>query len=205
MQLSALIFIQFHRHPAQTTARSPQNRQRHVQIPLQFRHRRQRRLAGPDPLRLQKQLRLVEQPCPHRRTCLAPRRIQLARLTATQPLPGDRLGHAHTVLPMAARHRHQVLHGYMRRQRPAAHLLLNTVGKQLDPPHPPRHPTHTAIQTAGQIFLSIAKALGQLHQQPALLQSRFLRSVAQAAIQKQSLRFTHRPDHRFDCVPAQLL
>lgn len=205
MQLPALLSIQFHGHAAQPSARSPQKRQRHVQIPLHLGNRRQRRLLRRDAPCLQKQLRLRKQPRPHRGAGLAPGRVQLARLAATQPLLRDRLGHAHTVIRMAARHRHQILHGYMRRDRSAAHMLLHARGKQLDQPHPPRHPTHAAIETAGQLLLSITEALLQLHQQPAFFQSRLLGAAAQTAIQKQGLRFAHRPDHRFDRVPAQLL
>jgi hypothetical protein len=205
MQLPALLWIQFHRHAAQTAARSSQNGQRHIQLLLHRGNRRQRRLVGRDPLCLQEQLRLREQPHPHRGTGLAPGRIQLARFAATQPVLRDRLGHPHTVVRMAARHRHQILHGYMRRDRSAAHMLLHARGKQLDQPHPPRHPTHAAIETARQFLLSITKALVQLHQQPAFFQRRLLWAAAQAAIQKQSLRFAQRPDHRFDRVPAQLL
>lgn len=205
MQLPALLWVQFHRHPAQTTLGSAQNRQRHIQIPLHLGNRRQRRLLRRDALGLEEQLRLRKQARPHRGAGLAPGRIQLARLAATQPLLRDRLGHAHTVIRMGARHRHQVLHGYMRRDCPAAHMLLHAGGKQLDQSHPPRYPTHAAIETSGQLFLAITKALGQLHQQPALFQRRLLWPTAQAAIQKQSLGFAQQPDHRFDRVPAQLL
>ena len=204
MQLPALLWIQFHGHAAQTPPGSSQNGQRHVQLLLHLCNRRQRRLVGRDALCLQEQLRLREQTRPHRRAGLAPGRIQLARCAATQPVPGDRLGHVRTVIRMAARHRHQVLHGHMRRNRPAAHMLLHARGKQLDQRHPPRYPTHAAIETARQFFLSITKALVQLHQQPAFFQRRLLGAAAQTAIQKQSLRFAHRPGHRFDRVPAQL-
>ena len=88
--------------------------------------------------------------------------------------------------------------------RPAAHMLLHARGKQFDQRHPPRYPTHAAIETTGQFLLSIAKALVQLHQQPALLQRRLLWTATHGTIQKQSLRFAHRPGHGFDRVPAQL-
>ena len=205
MQLPTLLLIQFHGHAAQTAARSPQDGQRHVQIPLHLGNRRQRRLVRRDPLCFQEQLRLGEQARPHRGACLAPGRIQLARFPATQPELRDGRGHAHTVIRMATRHRHQVFHGYVRRDRSAAHMLLHGIGKQFNQSHPPRYPAHAAIETMGQFLLSIAKALLQLHQQPAFFQRCFLLPAAQAVVQKQSLRFAHRPDHGFDRVTAQLL
>jgi len=130
VQLPALLLIQFHGHAAQTAACSAQQGQRHIQISLHLGNRRRRRLLGRDALRLQEQLRLGEQARPHRRACLAPCPIQLARFPATQPVLRDRRGHTHTVLGMTARHRHQVFHGYMRRDRSAAHMLLHAIGKQ---------------------------------------------------------------------------
>lgn len=130
MQLPALLLIQFHGHAAQTAARSSQDGQRHIQIPLHLGNRRQRRLVGRNALGLQEQLRLGEQARSHRGACLAPGRIQLARFPATQPELRDHRGHAYTVIRMATRHRHQVLHGHVRRQRTAAHMLLHTAGKQ---------------------------------------------------------------------------
>ena len=130
MQLPALLLIQFHGHSAQTAARPAQDGQRHIQIPLHLPNRRQRRLLGRDALRLQEQLRLGEQARPHRRACLVPGRIQLARFAATQLVLRDRRGHTHTVLGMTARHRHQVFHRHMRRDCSAAHMLLHPIGKQ---------------------------------------------------------------------------
>jgi hypothetical protein len=130
VQLPALLLIQFHGHAPQTAACSSQDGQRHIQIPLHLGNRRQRRLGSRNALRLQEQLRVGEQARPHRRACLAPGGIQLARFPATQPVLRDHRGHAHTVLGMTARHRHQVFHGHMRHDRSAAHMLLHAIGKQ---------------------------------------------------------------------------
>lgn len=181
MQLPALLLIQFHGHAVQTTARSSQDGQRHIQIPLHLGNRRQRRL-GHDALRLQVQLRLGEQARSHRRACLAPGCIQLARFPATQPVLRDRRGHTHTVIRMTTRHRHQIFHGYVRRDRSAADMLLHAIGKQFNQSHPPRHPAHAAIETSRQLFLPISKALVQFHQQPAFFQCRLLLPAAQAVV-----------------------
>ena len=60
----------------------------------------------------------------------------------------------------------------MRRDGAVAHLLLHTVGKQLDQAHPPRHPTRAAIKTARKSLQLVAEALLQFNQQPALFQRR---------------------------------
>lgn len=157
------------------------------------------------PLRLQKQLRLVQQPLANRRGGRAPGGIQLSRFTAAQVMPRKSLRHAPAVIRTAPRHRNQVLHRHMRRDRALPHLLLHTVGKQLHQSHPPRHPTRAAIKTAGQLLQPIAEALFQFHQQPALFQRRLVIAAAHGSIQKQGLSFAQRPDHRLHRVPAQLL
>jgi hypothetical protein len=93
----------------------------------------------------------------------------------------------------------------MRRDCAVAHLLLHTLRKQLDQAHPTRHPTRAAVKTAGQILQPIAEALLQFHQKPAFFQSRLVIATTHRPVQKQSLHFAQRPDHRFDRVPAQLL
>jgi hypothetical protein len=93
----------------------------------------------------------------------------------------------------------------VRRDHAIAHLLLNTVGKQLHQTHPTRHPTRAAIKTPGQCLQPIAEALFQFHQQPAFFQRRLVFAGTQRPVQKQSLHFTQRPDHSLHRVPAQLL
>jgi hypothetical protein len=93
----------------------------------------------------------------------------------------------------------------MCRDRAAAHLLLHALRKQLDQAHAPRHPTRAAIETPRQLLQPIAEALLQFNQQPALFQRRLVIATAHGPIQKQSLRFAQRPDHRLHRVPAQLL
>ena len=93
----------------------------------------------------------------------------------------------------------------MRRDGAVAHLLLNTLRKQFDQSHPPRHPTRTAIKTARKRLRPIAEALLQFHQKPAFSQSRLVIARTHRPVQKQSLHFAQRPDHCLHCVEAQLL
>jgi hypothetical protein len=92
----------------------------------------------------------------------------------------------------------------MRRDRTAPHLLLHALRKQLHQSHPPRHPAGAAIKTARQLLQPIAEALLQFHQQPALFERRVVVATPHGAIQKKSLHFAQRPDHRLHRVPAQL-
>jgi hypothetical protein len=93
----------------------------------------------------------------------------------------------------------------MRRDCAVAHLLLNTLRKQLNQAHPTRHPARAAIETAGQFLQPIAEALLQFHQQPAFFESRLVIARTHRPVQKQGLHFAQRPDHRFDRVTAKLL
>jgi hypothetical protein len=86
-----------------------------------------------------------------------------------------------------------------------AHLLLNTLRKQFDQSHPPRHPARTAIKTARKRFQPVAEALLQFHQKPAFFKCCFVIARTHRPVQKKSLHFAQRPDHRFDRVTAQLL
>jgi hypothetical protein len=62
MRLSALRRIQFHRGAGQTPVGPPRNRCHHVQIASQLLHGRRRRFPCMLPVRLQKQLRLIQKP-----------------------------------------------------------------------------------------------------------------------------------------------
>ena len=125
----ALRLVQFHRRAGETPVGSPRNRYNHFQITIQFHHGRRGRLCCMLPLRLQKQLRLIQKPLANRRCSAAPGRIQLPRFSTAQPIPGKPLGQAPAVVRLGPRHRHQVLHRHMRRDPAIAHLLLHTVGK----------------------------------------------------------------------------
>jgi hypothetical protein len=63
---SALRRIQFHRGTGQTPVGTARNRRHYFQITMEFRHRRQERVHCMLPLRLQKQLRLIQKPLTNR-------------------------------------------------------------------------------------------------------------------------------------------
>ena len=205
VRLGALRCVQFHRRARQTAIGPPCNRYDDFQIATQFLHRRRGRNNLMLPLCLQKQLWLIQKPFANRRGGRAPGGIQLSRFTAAQVMPRKSFRHAPAVIPTAPRHRNQVLHRHMRRDRAAAHLLLHALRKQFDQSHPPRHPTRAAIKMAGDLLQPIAEALFQFHQQPALFQRRLVIATAYGTIQKQGLHFAQRPDHSLHRVPAQLL
>jgi hypothetical protein len=113
--------------------------------------------------------------------------------------------HARTVVGADSRHRHQILHGHLRRQLSFAHLLLDRLRQQLHQRQSPRYPTGAAVEAARQFFQTIAEALLHLRQQPALFERTFLRAESQRPGQQKRFGFAHRPDRGFDRVPAQLL
>lgn len=116
-----------------------------------------------------------------------------------------RRGHLLAVLQTHTGHRREKLHGYVRGDLAVAHLLLDSFRQQFDQRQPPRYPTHAAIKTPRQFIETIAEALLQLCQQPALLQRCFVCGETQRPVQYQGLGFAHRPEHRIDGVAAQLL
>jgi hypothetical protein len=118
---------------------------------------------------------------------------------------GERRGHPLAVLRMDACRRNQILHRHVRRDFALAYLLLDGLRQKLHQRQPPRHPAHAAVKPARQFLEAVAEALFHLRQQPALLQGGLMLGKTQGTIQQQSLGLTHRPDHRFHRVPAQLL
>jgi len=156
-------------------------------------------------LDFEKQLGLVEKALADEGRGVAPGGIQLPGLPRIAGMPSEDGGQALAVLQADARDRHQELHGHVGGDSPLAHLLLDGLGQQIDQGQPPRDPTEAAIKAARQLLPSVAVALLQLCQQPALFERRRVFGEAQGAVQHQSLGFLHRPDHRFDRVPTQLL
>jgi hypothetical protein len=114
-------------------------------------------------------------------------------------------GHTPAVLQVDARHRHQKPHRHVRRDFALAHLLLDNLWQKFDQRQPPRHPTHATVKPPRQFVQSIAETLLYLRQQPPLLQRGLVLRETQRTVQQQGLNLAHRPLHRFDCVPAQLL
>ena len=157
------------------------------------------------PLRLEKQFRLIENSLANQRRPVAPGSIKLPGLPRVAVIFHECRGHPLALLQAHACHRHQELHGHMRRDLALTHLLLDGFRQKFYQRQPPRHPAHAAIEPARQLIQSIAEALLHLLQQPALLQCAFAFGETQRTIQQQSLGLAHRPDHRFHRVPAQLL
>jgi hypothetical protein len=157
------------------------------------------------PLRFQKQLGLRENALASFARAIAPAGVQLRGLSGIAMEFGERRSHLPAVLQTHARHGCEKLHRHVRGDLAVAHLLLNDFGQQFDQRQPPRYPTYAAIKTARQFIETIAEALFQLGQQPALLQSRLVRGVAQRTVQHQSLSLTHWPEQSMHSVAAQLL
>jgi hypothetical protein len=186
-------------------AGSVHNRHHHLQIAQQGGRRRGARRRFQLPLRFEKQIWLVENAFANQRRGVAPGGIQLPGLPRVAAMFGERRGHPLAILKADARHRHEKLHGQVRRDLALAHLLLDRFREKFDQRQPPRHPTHAAIKPSRQLLETIAEALLQFRQQPALLQRGLMRREAQRAVQHQRFGLAHRPDHRFHRVPAQLL
>lgn len=72
VRLSTLRQVQLYRRARQTAVGPPRNRCHYFQITIEFRHRRQQRSRLMRPLRLQKQLRLIQKSVPNRRCRSAP-------------------------------------------------------------------------------------------------------------------------------------
>ena len=66
VRLSTLRQVQLYRRARQTAVGPPRNRCHYFQITIEFRHRRQQRSRLMRPLRLQKQLRLIQKPLTNR-------------------------------------------------------------------------------------------------------------------------------------------
>jgi len=152
-----------------------QNGKRHLQIALDlFGSRRLRRLRLP--LGFQKQFRFGENALSNHTRAFAPGCVKLRRLPGIAAVLHERLGHSLAVFGTDARHRHQILHGDLRCDVSFAHISLDRFRQQLDKGQPPRHPTHTSVETASQFVERVTEAMFHLRQQPALFERAFLRA-----------------------------
>jgi hypothetical protein len=75
-------------------------------------------------------LRLFQNPFSHLGRSLSPSGIQLPSLPVGQLVPNYGGRQLLTILPAGTRHRHQVLHGHLRRDLAGAHLLLHAFWNQ---------------------------------------------------------------------------
>ena len=157
------------------------------------------------PLRFQKQFRLGENALADHARAVPPGGIELYGLPRVATVLDKYGSHPCAVLSVDSRHRHQILHRQLRRDRSFAYLLLDRFRQQLHQRQAPRHPVHAAIEAAPQLLQRVTEALLQLRQQPALFQRAFLEAEAQRAVQQQGFGFAHFPHCGIDGVPAQLL
>ena len=121
-------------------------------------------------LSFEKQLRVVEKALADQGRAVAPGGIQLPGFPRIVVMLSEHGGHSLAVLQAEAGYRHQELHGQVGGELALPHLLLDGLRQEIDQGQPPRDPTRAAIKAARQLFSSIAIALHQLRQQPALFQ-----------------------------------
>ena len=101
-----------------------QNGQRHLQIALDlFRRRGLCRLRLP--LRFQKQFRLGQNALANHARALAPGGVKLRRLPRIAAVLHECGSHALAVIRTDSRHRHQILHGDLRRDASFAYVALD--------------------------------------------------------------------------------
>jgi hypothetical protein len=84
------------------------------------------------PLHLQKQLWLFEETLSDLGRRLAPSGIQLPGLPTGELVPREGHRHLLAVFQTGTRHRHQILHGHLRRELARSYLLLHAVRQKLD-------------------------------------------------------------------------
>lgn len=136
---------------------------------------------------------------------VAPGRIEHAHFLGAELIPGNLLGEAFAVIPLGARHRHQILHGGVRPDFPAADLLLDGVGQLTNQCQAARDPRHAPVEAPGEIVQTESKAAMQLGQQPSLFERRFCFGCSQGPIQYQRLSLVHIPDCSAHGVLAETL
>ena len=115
--------IHFRQGFAEPPAGATQDGNRHFQVALQGNRRGTGglRLA----LRFQKQFRLGEDARANHARAVPPGGIQLPGLPRIAAVRDEGCGHLPALLSIHTRHRHQVLHRYLRRDLACAHLELN--------------------------------------------------------------------------------
>jgi hypothetical protein len=170
-----LLSIQFHGHCAgQSPLRAVYDRGHDLQIADQLGAGRWRSFLLRLPLRFKKQPGVLQNALADRCRTSAPSPVQLPGFPHSAVLLGEDRRHALAVLQALARHGHEKLHRYLRRDFALAHLLLDGLRQKLRQRQPPRYPTHAAIEPARQLLQSVAEALLHLLKQPAHFQCALL-------------------------------
>lgn len=137
--------------------RAVHNRGDHLQITDQFGGNT--RWSFLLPLHFEEQRGIFQNAFADRGRPSAPGRIQLSGFARIAMMLGEDRRHSLAVLQALARHRHQKLHGHLRRDLALAHLLLDCFRQQLHQCQPPRNPRHAAIKPPRQLFQAVAETL----------------------------------------------
>ena len=133
---STLLVIQLHRPSAgEPPMCAVYNRGDHLQIADQFGGGSRRDFLLP--LRFEKQRGVVQNAFTDRGRSPAPGRIQLASFATIAMMLGKNRCHSLAIFQALAGHRHQKLHGHLRRDLAVAHLLLNGFRQQFHQRQPP--------------------------------------------------------------------
>ena len=146
---SRLLAIQLRRGGAgQSPLRAVHNRHNHLQIAQQFGTSPSGSFLLRLPLCFEEQLGIIEDAFADRWRTFAPRSIQLAGFTRIAVVLGEDRRHPLAIFQALAGHRHQKLQRHLRWDLPLAYLLLNCFRQNLHQRKPPRHPAHTAVESA---------------------------------------------------------
>ena len=125
--LALHLFLLWSRHLRERFGEPPagtlQDSQRHLQIALDLFDRRRLGCRWL-PLRFQKQFRFGENALANHARAFAPGGIELPGLPRAEVMLGERRGHPLAIVQLDARHRHEKLHGQVRRNLAFTHLLL---------------------------------------------------------------------------------
>jgi hypothetical protein len=136
----ALLLIHFHgRRAGQSPMRAVHNRGHHLQIANQLGAGCRRRFLLRLPLGFEKQPGILQNAFADRGRASAPSPVQLTGFSRIAVVLGENRRHPLAVLQALARHRHQKLHRYLRRDLALAHLLLDGFRQQLRQRQPPRY------------------------------------------------------------------
>ncbi len=176
----------------------------HLQIPQQSScGRLGLRLFGNLATSFEKERRLFENPRSHPGRAVAPGGIEFARVAARELVCGEGSGNLFALFEIGARHRDEELHGRVRGDLALAHLLLDRVRKEFDQRQAPRNPTCTPVKAAGKFIQSVAEALFEFREQPALLQGGFALRCTQRLAKHECLGLLHLPHRCSHCVTTQ--
>jgi len=103
------------------------------------------------PLGFEKQFRFGENALAGGARPFAPGGVQLPGLARVATVGDESRCHALAMLRIHTRHRHQILHGYLRGDLAFPYLLLDAFRQQLHQRQPARHPTRAPVEATPQL------------------------------------------------------